>query len=939
VIKERRKFPRLRIPLEAEYLVAGESDWREGTIWTLGAGGVALLSEQELEPGTILEGLHFVVEEEGDLPETRIEVGAEVVSVGREDDIGRPSNYTLGLRFSGLSEKECDILRKFVFQRLTRQESSSPFVEADPAENAAGMPLEIRFKRFDEFVDEVSENLSLSGMFIGAHKPLPPGSALAFRFQLGDDFPLFQGSAEVVWTRRRSEGEARPPGMGVRFLELDLTSQRMVERLVAERGDPAARQAGEEPVSPTPADTALKLSQESEPFAIEGKAETRVEAEPEEREAPAERAKSGESEAGLGRREKRLEKRLAEAEAARAEMQESFARLTDEAESLRGEIRALESSRKEAEKERVRAEAETAELRSELEGHPPIGELEEELRRSQEELEGLQEEFGRSQEELGRWQAEGESREEKFRAEVERRIASEAELQERLDRAGVTETELRERLEELEESRREMERRLAERDETENQLVRLRQEQEELRQEWEASEAELREQLQQKSTDEAELQELLARTVGVEAELRQGLGEARGERDALEHQLAQAEKVQTELRDRIADVDRTRLDMERERDKLLRRAVESGAERDALREQLNELSAERSDLRAKTLRATARMDKIRNAAEEVKSKLTSDLSAAREVETDFGAKLEEVAKVRASLEDKVESLTTAHARLGDRLTRITEAWSRLEDGLEEAVLETSEVDISSLESTPQSPVEEAEAPSPVADEKEDGAATAPDAEPVAVGDEEAVVEAAADTATGEPPGEEEATEPPGEAEAATSTGSTRLVDVARRAVARFGFAKRVTTDGNGDHPGTASDPQAGEETDIEAGAPADTGERETVEETVKAWAAAWSEQRIEDYLSFYAEEFEPTPAAEETDTGETPHAWLPPLDGMELTLGPISQKEVSPGRVAVQFEQSVESDAYTRRTGRTLEMIREADAWKIAAESFQELTR
>jgi hypothetical protein len=60
---------------------------------------------------------------------------------------------------------------------------------------------------------------------------------------------------------------------------------------------------------------------------------------------------------------------------------------------------------------------------------------------------------------------------------------------------------------------------------------------------------------------------------------------------------------------------------------------------------------------------------------------------------------------------------------------------------------------------------------------------------------------------------------------------------------------------------------------------------------------------------------------------------------MELTLGPISQKEVSPGRVAVQFEQSVESDAYTRRTGRTLEMIREADAWKIAAESFQELTR
>ena len=58
---------------------------------------------------------------------------------------------------------------------------------------------------------------------------------------------------------------------------------------------------------------------------------------------------------------------------------------------------------------------------------------------------------------------------------------------------------------------------------------------------------------------------------------------------------------------------------------------------------------------------------------------------------------------------------------------------------------------------------------------------------------------------------------------------------------------------------------------------------------------------------------------------------------MELTLGPISQTETSPGRFAVQFEQSVESDSYARRTGRTLEMVREADAWKIAAESFQDV--
>ncbi len=57
---------------------------------------------------------------------------------------------------------------------------------------------------------------------------------------------------------------------------------------------------------------------------------------------------------------------------------------------------------------------------------------------------------------------------------------------------------------------------------------------------------------------------------------------------------------------------------------------------------------------------------------------------------------------------------------------------------------------------------------------------------------------------------------------------------------------------------------------------------------------------------------------------------------MELTVGPISQIQLAPGRVGVRFEQSVETDSYTRRVGRTLELVREADGWKIAAESFQE---
>jgi hypothetical protein len=132
---------------------------------------------------------------------------------------------------------------------------------------------------------------------------------------------------------------------------------------------------------------------------------------------------------------------------------------------------------------------------------------------------------------------------------------------------------------------------------------------------------------------------------------------------------------------------------------------------------------------------------------------------------------------------------------------------------------------------------------------------------------------------------------------------------------------------------------AGQQSEGEADevASADGNGADAIEEMVRAWAAAWAEQRVEDYLSFYSREFEPDLPATDGGDGETPQAWLPPLAGMELTLGPISHTELSPGRFAVQFEQRVASDSYARRTGRTLELVRESDAWKIAAESFQEL--
>ncbi len=983
MIKERRKHPRLRIPLEAEYLVAGKDEWREGTIWTLGAGGAALLCEERLKKGTRLEGLHFVVAADGDLPETRIEVGAEVVSIERGGDFGRPSSFMLGLQFTELGKQEFGLLRKFVFKRLTGAQKQNDDPEAEPQEKTAAPPIEIRFKLFDEFVEEVSENLSPSGMFIRAHRPLPPGSQFVFEFQLGEDFSLFQGTAEVVWTRRRSEGPDRPAGMGVRFVKLDLTSQKLVKRLVGQRKTGAAPGAAESA-------TALKLSGNAEPFAIDTEPRVAKDEEPGAESATEERQP---------RRLARLAKKLKRAEAAREKAQEQFKSLREEskslrdeskslrkeAESLRDTVSTLESSHGEERSGRERAEAEAAELREQLEAHAAPGDVDEKLQRSREELERRQEEWDRQEAEL--------------REELERRSAGEVEFQERLEQAMETEAELEQRLEQAESSRRELEKKLDRTQEIEDDLDRVRLEWEEASKEWKFTKSELRSRLKQQSAGEAELKERLdladereaelsQRVEGLEekrAELEERLGGVEGVEEELERarreaaeateeweateaqlraQLEQSSASKAELAERLSEAAATETQLRQqlseageareELDQVVSRSAEVEA---VMREQVQELRASRDELEAKLARATEQLGAIQSAAEKMKLRLNGDLSAAQDLETDLAAKLAEVAELGSGLEKKLGSLTTARAKLARRLRRLTGAWESLEEGLAEVDVEAASGDDSPAapaesvpenvqESMPEKVDPPAESPPLVesvsaAVGEADVAPPPPEAALASVPSDILTVapDLVAEPAIHQPEAEDEAEQTADETPVTAPTGAARLVGVARRAAARLGFARRSAADGNGGEPEPQPPAPAGTVQETAATAPEQVAGPGDIEETVRAWAAAWSEQRVTDYLSFYSREFEAArgDGDEDDDSAAAPHAWMPPLAGMELTLGPISQSELAPGRFAVQFEQSVETDSYTRRTGRTLEMVLEADAWKIAAESFQDL--
>ena len=510
----------------------------------------------------------------------------------------------------------------------------------------------------------------------------------------------------------------------------------------------------------------------------------------------------------------------------------------------------------------------------------------------------------------------------------------------------------------MEENRDDLERLAEKAADAEDRLQMMRQELADSSREWDATEAELRAQLDQHSTEKAKLEERVTEVVGAEAELLEQLSDVRGAHDELKESLAQSAQVEA-----------------------------------VLREQAQELRQGRDDSVAKLTRATKQLGRMRGAAEEMKSRFNGDLGAAQELGVDLANKLAEVAGVGAGLDKKVKSLTAARTDLAERLTRINEAWSSLEGGLEEVELEEADPVIESLElpmlasmtsageeaealeevetldelepaeqlesaeelefvEEPQSiaaeerqvePEGAAEGESEVAPEPLVAAVEMPDDEPVevpvAASDEPsaAASEAAESTAGLESDGISAEEQP-------APTGAARLVGVARRAVARLGFARK--TAGNGRNGGSEAESdvpilEAKTEAVVADELPGPAAIEEpgpvAIEETVKAWAAAWSERRVEDYLSFYSQEFEPIRPDEQEETGEAAHAWLPPMAGMQLTLGPISRTEMAPGRFAVQFEQSVESDTYTRRTGRTLEMVLEADAWKIAAESFQDL--
>lgn len=98
-----------------------------------------------------------------------------------------------------------------------------------------GVELDVTVTSDHNFYAGFVENMSVGGIFIATHQLKPVGSLLEFAVNLpGREQPI-KGTGEVRWVRLYSEASNVPPGMGIKFQQLDPESLKAIQEFLAQR--------------------------------------------------------------------------------------------------------------------------------------------------------------------------------------------------------------------------------------------------------------------------------------------------------------------------------------------------------------------------------------------------------------------------------------------------------------------------------------------------------------------------------------------------------------------------------------------------------------------------------------------------------------------------------------------------------------------------------
>lgn len=104
---------------------------------------------------------------------------------------------------------------------------------------------------------------------------------------------------------------------------------------------------------------------------------------------------------------------------------------------------------------------------------------------------------------------------------------------------------------------------------------------------------------------------------------------------------------------------------------------------------------------------------------------------------------------------------------------------------------------------------------------------------------------------------------------------------------------------------------------------------------VDQWARAWSEKRVEDYLSYYAPEFV-------VPNGATRAAWealrkkrIEEPRSIEITISSLEVEDLGEGRASAAFIQSYRSDTFADSVHKKLMLVWREGAFKIIEEKLR----
>lgn len=94
--------------------------------------------------------------------------------------------------------------------------------------------LDVSLGSDHNFYSGFAENLSVGGVFVATHQLRPVGETVEVCIHLPDGTEV-RAAGEVRWVRLFNSNSDMPPGMGLRFRELEPASNQAIERFLDHR--------------------------------------------------------------------------------------------------------------------------------------------------------------------------------------------------------------------------------------------------------------------------------------------------------------------------------------------------------------------------------------------------------------------------------------------------------------------------------------------------------------------------------------------------------------------------------------------------------------------------------------------------------------------------------------------------------------------------------